>query len=113
MRCGLCRPRSANNFGGEYSGDRDQVGFDGRRVRRSDRLRSVEEPARFDRNPQSMDEKRLRYLEEVAEAARELPADSQTARLRTALGALVQFMPASPALRGPDDPYESRTSSGW
>jgi hypothetical protein len=60
-----------------------------------------------------MEEKRLRYLEEVAEAARELPPDRQTARLRAALGALVQFMPVPPALQGPDDPYASGTSSTW
>jgi len=73
----------------------------------------MQEPVRHDRNPQAMEEKRLRYLEEVAEAARELPPDRQTARLRAALGALVQFMPVPAALRGPDDPYASGTSSTW
>ena len=60
-----------------------------------------------------MEEKRLRYLEEVAEAARQLPPDSQTLRLRVALGALVQFMSEPAALRGPDEPYAPGTSTGW
>ena len=71
----------------------------------------MEEPARADRIPHAMEEKRLRYLEEVAEAARELPAESQSLRLRAALGALLQFMPTSAALRGPEEPYASGTSS--
>jgi hypothetical protein len=53
---------------------------------------------------------RLRYLEEVAEAARALPWQHQSDRLRVALGGLVQFMPRSAALRGPDDPYDPGTS---
>jgi hypothetical protein len=59
-----------------------------------------------------MEATRLRCLEEVAEAARELPAERRTARLRSALGALVQFMPPPAALRGPEETYAPATSRG-
>jgi hypothetical protein len=48
-----------------------------------------------------MEATRLRCLEEVAEAARERPAERQTARLWSALGALVQCTPPPAVLHGP------------
>jgi hypothetical protein len=77
-----------------------------------DRLTAVEEAAHTGRTSERMavDAIRLRCLEEVAEAARELPWQLQSNRLRTALSGLVQFMPPSAALRGPDDPYDPGTS---
>jgi len=45
----------------------------------------------------------MRWVEEVAAAARELPWEQQSDRMRAALGGLVQFMPPPAALHGRDE----------
>lgn len=59
-----------------------------------------------------MNVQKLHWLEEVAEAARELPAEVQSDRLRLALGALLCFAPPPEALVGPVDPYDIGSSVG-
>jgi hypothetical protein len=65
----------------------------------------VEDHAHPGRTTLTVDPRELRWLEEVAAAARELPAENQSQRLRTALTALVEFQPPPEALVGPPDPY--------
>jgi hypothetical protein len=53
----------------------------------------------------AVDPRKLRCLEEVAAAARALPAENQSPQLQVALTTLLEFLPPPPALVGPPDPY--------
>lgn len=66
----------------------------------------MEDRALKDRTPSPMDPRWISCLEEIAEAAQELPAENQSERLRAALGSFVRFLPPPEALVGPPDPYE-------